>query len=58
MDLDEEQHPHTHSPKNLEEMSIEALQGYIRDLEREIARAREAINGKQDAKSAADAYFK
>ncbi|HJO74816.1 MAG TPA: DUF1192 domain-containing protein [Rhodospirillales bacterium] len=46
------------APKNLEEMSIEALDEYIGNLEAEIARVREAIKGKQGAQSDADQFFK
>jgi uncharacterized small protein (DUF1192 family) len=45
-------------PKNLEEMSIEALEEYIAGLEAEIARVREAISGKQEAYTGAEQYFK
>ena len=45
-------------PKNLDEMSIEALGEYIAELEAEIARVREAIKGKQGAQSDADQFFK
>lgn len=44
--------------KNLEVMSIEALQEYIGELEAEIARARETIAGKQDARQGAEQFFK
>lgn len=44
--------------KNLEVMSIEALEEYIAELEAEIARAREAIAGKQTAREGAEAFFK
>ena len=44
--------------KNLEVMSIEALGEYIEELEAEIARAREAIKGKQSARLDADSVFK
>ncbi len=44
--------------KNLEELSIEALEEYIADLEAEIARVREAIAGKQDARKGAETFFK
>ena len=44
--------------KNLEELSIEALEEYIADLEAEIARVWEAIAGKQDAKKGAETFFK
>jgi uncharacterized small protein (DUF1192 family) len=46
------------APKNLEVMSIEALNEYIGDLEAEIARVRDAIAGKRKAKSGADKFFK
>ncbi len=46
------------APKNLEEMSIEALEEYIAELEAEIARIREAIAGKQDARAGAEQFFK
>lgn len=45
-------------PKNLEEMSIEALEEYIAELEAEIARVREAIGGKEVARSGAEQFFK
>lgn len=45
-------------PKNLEEMSIEALEEYIAELEAEIARVREAIDGKEVARSGAEQFFK
>ena len=45
-------------PKNLEEMSIEALGEYIAELEAEIARVREAIAGKEVALSGAEQFFK
>ena len=46
------------APKNLEEMSIEALGEYIDELEAEIARGREAIKGKKSALTDADHFFK
>ncbi len=46
------------APKNLDEMSIEALGEYIDELEAEIARVREAIKGKKSALSTADHFFK
>ncbi len=45
-------------PKNLEELSIEALGEYIAELEAEIARVREAISGKETARKGADQFFK
>ena len=44
--------------KDLEEMSIEALQEYIAEMEAEIARVREAIASKEDARTGADVFFK
>lgn len=44
--------------KDLEAMSVEALQDYIADLEQEIVRARETIARKTDARSAAESFFK
>ncbi len=46
------------APKNLEEMSIEALEEYIAELETEIARVGEAIAGKQNARDGAEQFFK
>ena len=46
------------APKNLEEMSIEALHEYIAEMEAEIARVREAISGKESARTGADQFFK
>lgn len=43
---------------NLETMSIEALEDYIRDLEAEIGRARETIAVKRQARSAAASVFR
>ncbi len=46
------------APKNLEEMSIEALKDYIATLEAEIARAGEVIAAKEEARAGAHAVFK
>ena len=46
------------APKNFDEMSIEALQEYITELEGEILRAKEAIAMKEDARNSADSVFK
>ena len=46
------------APKNLEVMSITALEEYIGELEAEIARVRQAITGKETARSSADRFFK
>jgi uncharacterized small protein (DUF1192 family) len=45
-------------PPDLETMSIAALEGYIADLEREIARVREVIGRKQGARSTAESVFR
>ncbi|MEQ9575079.1 MAG: DUF1192 domain-containing protein [Rhodospirillales bacterium] len=44
--------------KNLEVMSIEALNDYLADLEAEIARVRETIKAKEAARQSADSFFK
>ena len=44
--------------KDLEIMSVEALNEYIAGLEAEIARARAAIAAKQSHKAAAETFFK
>ena len=44
--------------KYLGELSIEALGEYIAELEAEIARVREAIAGKENARKGADQFFK
>ncbi|HBC09442.1 MAG TPA: DUF1192 domain-containing protein [Rhodospirillaceae bacterium] len=44
--------------KNLEVMSIEALNDYIADLEAEITRVRETIKAKEAARQSADSFFK
>jgi uncharacterized small protein (DUF1192 family) len=45
-------------PKDLDVMSIEALKEYIAGLEAEIERAKVAIAGKENHRSAADAVFR
>lgn len=44
--------------RDLEVMSVEKLQEYIEDLEREITRAKVAITHKGKARSAAESFFK
>ncbi len=46
------------SPANLEPLAIKELENYIRDLEGEIGRAREAIAAKRDLLGDAEALFK
>ena len=61
MDADdlEPQHKKTKPPpRNLEELSIEALGEYIAELEAEIERVQEAIRLKQDARTGAETFFK
>jgi len=59
MDIDDlEPQGQKPKPRNLEEMSIEALQEYIAELESEIARARESIGAKQSAQADADTFFR
>ena len=45
-------------PRNLDVMSIEALQDYIAELETEIARVHKAIAAKQSARQGAESVFK
>lgn len=44
--------------KNLEVLSVEALEDYILELQAEIERARTEIARKQSAKSAAESFFR
>jgi uncharacterized small protein (DUF1192 family) len=44
--------------KDLDELSIEALEAYINDLKAEIERAQSTITAKQAARAGADAFFK
>lgn len=59
MDMDELE-PVKKKPvlKKLEEMSLEALGDYIDELEAEIARTREAIAHKEEARQGAESVFK
>ena len=45
-------------PKKLEELSIEALGEYIKELEAEIVRVREMIQEKEQARNGAESFFK
>ena len=59
MDLDDlEPQKETPPPKNLDVMPIEALNDYIGELETEIARVREAVAAKEDARTGAESVFK
>lgn len=57
-DLEPQHQKRKLEPKNLEELSIEALGEYIAELEAEIARVREAITGKEAARNGAEQFFK
>jgi len=52
--------PVTRKPdiKNLEVLSVEALEDYIGELEAEIERVREEIKRKNSARSAAESVFR
>ena len=59
MELDEFEPLMAPQPKkDLEVMSIEALGEYIEELEAEIARVREAIKLKENARQGAESVFK
>jgi len=59
MDLDDlEPRDKKPEPKNLDVMSIEALDEYIAELETEIARIRQAIAAKKEARAGANSVFK
>lgn len=45
-------------PRDLDIMSLDALHDYIAEMEVEIARARMAIDAKQNWRSQADTFFK
>ena len=59
MDLDDLE-PRDEKPetKNLDVMSIEALEECIAELEAEITRVRQAIAAKKEARTGADSVFK
>lgn len=59
MDEEEQSPQRGRAPqKNLDEMSIEALQGYLIELNEEIERVTKAIDVKAQARSGAEAFFK
>jgi len=59
MDLDDlEPRAKKPAPKNLDEMSLAALEDYIAGLEAEIARARAAIAAKRSSRQGAETFFK
>ena len=45
-------------PRNLDEMSVEALHEYILEMEAEVTRVRDAIVAKEGARVSADSVFK
>ena len=45
-------------PKDLDEMSIEALEDYIAELQAEIERVKAKRDAKQEARGAAEGVFK
>jgi len=45
-------------PRNLEEMSIEALHEYIAELEAEVERVRQSISAKEKARVGAEGIFR
>ena len=57
-DEDELPRPKLMVTRNLERMSIDELNGYIGELEAEIARVRADIKKKQSVMAAGDAFFK
>lgn len=59
MDIDDNTPRHQKpQAKDLEIMSIEALQDYITELEAEIARAHETIKKKEGGRATAESFFK
>lgn len=59
MDLDDlEPRAKKPAPKNLDEMSIEAIEEYIAGLEAEIARAQAAIAAKRNFRQGAETFFR
>ncbi len=59
MDWDDTEIPKKEvKPKNLEDLSIEALGDYIDELQCEIERVREAIKEKKLARDEAGSFFK
>lgn len=59
MDTDDlEPQKKRHEPPVLERMSVKELNDYVAELEAAIARAREVIKAKQQARGAADSVFR
>lgn len=59
MDVDDLEPKHQKpAPKNLDEMSIEALGAYIEEMQVEILRVRAAIAAKEQARDGAESVFK
>jgi len=57
-DEEEKPKPKGIQPMDLDVMGIDALHEYIEELEAEIARVREKIASKHDARGAAESFFK
>ncbi|MEQ8443626.1 MAG: DUF1192 family protein [Alphaproteobacteria bacterium] len=57
-DEEEQPKPKNIQPKDLDVLGIDALEEYIEELETEIARVREKIASKKDARGAAESFFK
>lgn len=57
-DEEEQPKPKNIQPKDLDVLGIDALEEYIEELEAEIARVREKIASKKDARGAAESFFK
>jgi aryl-alcohol dehydrogenase len=58
MDDEPRPQPRPGQPRNLAGMSVEELEHYVRSLEAEIARAKEAIAERQKVRAAAEALFR
>jgi uncharacterized small protein (DUF1192 family) len=58
LDPDDPPPPAKPAPRNLETLSIAELEGFIGELEDEIARARRTIAQKRAVRGGADALFK
>lgn len=46
------------APRNLDELSIEALRDYIAELEAEIERTRQSVSAKEKARTGAEGIFR
>mgnify|MGYP003700472363 CR=1 FL=1 len=57
-DDDEPPKPKGLVPRDLEPMSVEALEDYVAELQTEIERVKTKIDAKQSARGAAEGFFK